>query len=173
MSQAPRPAAPVPPAQNLSAPPASEPATMLRESGAGFGPAGEVAGANPGPPPAGPRTWNGFVAFCGRRPEGSRPLPALDKARGEIRDGALVLTSPHNFLCDRLKASLPVLTELARAYFGPGCAVRVEAPVEEIRKPLAELREMALADPAVREAQERFQARIVEVRAQSNGNSKE
>jgi DNA polymerase-3 subunit gamma/tau len=45
--------------------------------------------------------------------------------------------------------------------------------VEEVRKPLSELREMALADPVVREAQERFQARIVEVRAQSNGNSKE
>jgi DNA polymerase-3 subunit gamma/tau len=63
--------------------------------------------------------------------------------------------------------------EAARTYFGPGVAVRVEAPVEAVRKTRAELREMAQADPVVREAQERFQARIVEVRPLSNGNSKE
>jgi len=51
--------------------------------------------------------------------------------------------------------------------------VRVEAPVEAVRKTRTELREMAQSDPVVREAQDRFQARIVEVRPLSNGNSKE
>ena len=123
--------------------------------------------------PDGPRNWAGFVAFCANRGEGARPLPALDKARGELQGAELVLTSQHVFLCDRLKACMPVLVEAARTYFGPGVAVRVEAPVEAVRKTRAELREMAQADPVVREAQERFQARIVEVRPLSNGNSKE
>lgn len=124
-------------------------------------------------PPDGPRTWAGFVAFCGRRPEGSRPLPALDKARGEMRGSELVLTSPHGFLCDRLNGCLPMLTELARAYFGPGTGVRVEEGVQEIRKTRAELKELAQADPVVRQAQEKFQARIVEVRPPINGKAQE
>jgi DNA polymerase-3 subunit gamma/tau len=100
-------------------------------------------------------------------------LPGLDKAQGELRGAELVLTSQHIFLCDRLKASMPLLTEAARAYFGPGVTVRVDAPAESVRKTRTELRELALADPVVREAQEKFQARIVEVRPPSNGNSKE
>ena len=123
--------------------------------------------------PDGPRNWAGFVAFCANRGEGARPLPALDKARGELQGAELVLTSQHVFLCDRLKTCMPVLLEAARTYFGPGVAVRVETPVEAVRKTRAELREMAQTDPVVREAQERFQARIVEVRPLSNGNSKE
>lgn len=83
------------------------------------------------------------------------------------------MTSQHIFLCDRLKASMPLLTEAARAYFGPGVTPRVDAPAESVRKTRTELREMALVDPVVREAQEKFQARIVEVRPLSNGNSKE
>ena len=125
------------------------------------------------PAPTGPRTWHGFIAFCAKRPEGSRPLPALDKAQGQIQGRELVLTSPHSFLCDRLKMSLGTLTELARAYFGPGFAVRVEAPVEEVRKTRTELREMAMTDPVVRDAQDKFQARIVEVRPPINGKAQE
>ncbi len=143
------------------------PPVSVRESSANFG---APAGAPPVPrPPDGPRTWPGFVAYCSQRPEGSRPLPALDKAHGEVQGAELVLSSPHSFLCDRLKGGLPVLTELARAYFGPGIGVRVEAPVEVVRKTRSELKEMAQADPVVRQAQERFQARIVEVRPPLNG----
>ena len=135
-------------------------------------PAAQAAQAAPAAP-AGPRSWAGFVAFCGKRGEGAKPLPALDKAHGELQGGELVLTSRHPFLCERLKAGMPALVEAARAYFGPGVAVRVEAPVEAVRKTRTELREMAQSDPVVREAQDRFQARIVEVRPLSNGNSKE
>ena len=123
--------------------------------------------------PVGPRDWFGFVAFCAKRGEGAKPLPALDKAQGQLQGAELVVTSEHVFLCDRLKASMPVLVEAARVYFGPGVAVRIEAPAEAVRKTRTELREMAMADPVVREAQERFQARIMEVRPFSNGNSKE
>ena len=107
------------------------------------------------------------------RGEGAKPLPGLDKAQGELRGAELVLTSQHIFLCDRLKASMPLLTEAARAYFGSGVVVRVDAPAESVRKTRTELRELALADPVVREAQEKFQARIVEVRPPANENSKE
>jgi DNA polymerase-3 subunit gamma/tau len=100
-------------------------------------------------------------------------LPALDKAQGELRGAELVLTSQHAFLCDRLKGSMPVLVEAARSYFGPGVTVRIETPVEAVRKTRTELREMAQSDPVVRDVQDRFQARIVEVRPLSNGNSKE
>lgn len=153
------------------APRAPAPANSVRENGAAFEVRTE-APAMPAPPP-GPRTWPGFIAFCGQRPEGGRPLPGLDKARGEIRGSELVLTSPHAFLCDRLKACLPVLTELARAYYGPGTDVRVEEPVQEVRKTRSELKEMAQADPVVRQAQEKFQARIVEVRPPINGTAQE
>ncbi len=179
-----------PPARSAAMPPAagsvssgrpSAPDATLREAQADFRGA-EAHSAPPAasPPapaaqaaPVGPRNWAGFVAFCANRGEGARPLPALDKARGELQGADLVLTSPHVFLCDRLKACMPVLAEAARTYFGPGVTVRVETPVEAVRKTRAELREMAQADPVVREAQERFQARIVEVRPLSNGNSKE
>jgi DNA polymerase-3 subunit gamma/tau len=66
-----------------------------------------------------------------------------------------------------------VLTELARAYYGPGVNLRVEAPAAEVRKTRAELKEMALTDPVVRQAQEKFQARIVEVRPPINGTAQE
>ena len=145
---------------------APQSANTVREANASFGVQADTA-----PLPAGPRTWAGFITFCGKRPEGSRPLPGLDKAQGLIQGTELVLSSPHSFLCDRLKASLPALTELARGYFGPGFGVRVEMPAEVVRKTRTELREMAVADPVVREAQERFQARIVEVRPLSNGNA--
>ena len=150
----------------------SAPAAMVRENGAAFGARPEAGPSIPAPP-AGPRTWSGFVAFCAARPDGSRPLPGLDKARGELNGTDLVLTSPHAFLCDRLRAGLPVLTELARAYYGPGVNVRVEMPVAEARKTRAELKEMAQADPVVRQAQEKFQARIVEVRPPINGKAQE
>ena len=155
-----------PPSPTTAAAPA--PVSTVREATANFGVKGDVPEA---PAPTGPRTWHGFIAFCAKRPEGSRPLPALDKAQGQIQGRELVLTSPHSFLCDRLKMSLGTLTELARAYFGPGFAVRVEAPVEEVRKTRTELREMAMTDPVVRDAQEKFQARIVEVRPLSNGSA--
>ena len=153
-----------------SSPALEAPVPTVRETTANFGVTGDAPEAAA---PAGPRTWHGFIAFCAKRPEGSRPLPALDKAQGQIQGRELVLTSPHSFLCDRLKVSLGTLTELARAYFGPGFAVRVETPVEEVRKTRTELRDMAMTDPVVRDAQEKFQARIVEVRPLSNGNSKE
>jgi DNA polymerase-3 subunit gamma/tau len=142
-----------------------------REDAAGFGP--RTAPPAMPRPPEGPRTWPGFVAYCARRPEGSRPLPALDKASGELRGSELVLTSPHSFLCDRLKGGLPQLTELARAYYGPGVSVRVDMPVQEVRKTRSELKEMAQADPVVRRAQEMFQARIVEVRPPITEKSQE
>jgi DNA polymerase-3 subunit gamma/tau len=170
-ASAPHPVRPQNAGQRQEAPRAQAPATSVRENGAAFGARAE-APAMPAPPP-GPRTWPGFIAFCGQRPDGGRPLPGLDKARGEIRGSDLVLTSPHAFLCDRLKASLPVLTELARAYYGPGTVVRVEEPVQEVRKTRGELKEMAQADPVVRQAQEKFQARIVEVRPPINGTAQE
>ena len=142
-----------------------------REDAAGFGPGGESPDTPR--PPEGPRTWPGFVAFCAKRPEGSRPLPALDKASGELQGSELVLTSPHAFLCDRLKGGLPQLTELARAYYGPGVSVRVDMPVQETRRTRAELKEMAQGDPVVRQAQEMFQARIVEVRPPITEKSQE
>ncbi|MBU4523836.1 MAG: DNA polymerase III subunit gamma/tau [Desulfomicrobium sp.] len=123
--------------------------------------------------PVGPRDWSGFVVFCAKRGEGAKPLPALDKAQGELQGAELVVTSQHIFLCDRLKATMGALVDAARAYFGPGVAVRIETPVEAVRKTRTELREMAQADPVVQEAQERFQARIMEVRPFINGNSKE
>jgi DNA polymerase-3 subunit gamma/tau len=147
----------------------------LREAQADF--SSRADGPSAAPPvsaaqavPAGPKNWAGFVAFCAKRAEGAKPLPGLDKAQGELRGAELVMTSRHIFLCDRLKASMPLLTEAARAYFGPGVTPRVDAPAESVR---TELREMALVDPVVQEAQEKFQARIVEVRPLSNGNSKE
>jgi DNA polymerase-3 subunit gamma/tau len=166
-----RPAAPTG-SEPLQAParPAPQP-VAARENAADFGER-SAAPATPRPP-EGPRTWSGFVAFCSNRPEGSRPLPALDKAAGEVRGSELVLTSPHSFLCDRLKGSLPVLAELARTYYGPGISVRVDAPVQEARKTRAELKEIAQNDPVVRQAQDMFQARIVEVRPPINGKSQE
>lgn len=151
------------------------PAASVREAGARFE-ARPVEPQSAAPSPAepdGPRTWPGFVAFCGRRPDGSRPLPALDKVQGRMQGQELVLASPHGFQCERLKACLPVLGELARAYFGAGFSVRVDTPVEEPRKTRAELKDMALGDQMVRQAQERFQARIVEVRPLSNGTTQE
>lgn len=172
-SAPPHPPASVPPRTPAAPPEApAAPAVAVRENAAGFGARPDATAAMP-EPPAGPRTWPGFVAYCARRPEGGRPMPALDKAQGELRGADLVLSSPHAFLCDRLKACLPVLTELARAYYGPGVNLRVETPAAEVRKTRAELKEMALSDPAVRQAQEKFQARIVEVRPPINGNAQE
>jgi DNA polymerase-3 subunit gamma/tau len=156
----------------------STPAASVREAGARFEARPvelrPVAPAVPVPAePDGPRTWPGFVAFCGQRPEGARPLPALDKVRGRMQGQELILASPHGFQCERLKACLSILTELARAYFGTEFSVRVDAPVEETRKNRAELKDMALGDPLVRQVQERFQGRIVEVRPLSNGTTQE
>ena len=84
----------------------------------------------------------------------------------------LVLRTQHAYLRERLEASLSRLAELARRYYGESLTVRVDAPTAQTRKTKAELKSMADADPVVREAQEIFQARIMDVRA-ANGNSKE
>ena len=51
-----------------------------------------------------------FKVFCNLngQPElwDTVAMPALDKARGELNGADLVLTSPHAFLCDRLRAGL-------------------------------------------------------------------
>jgi DNA polymerase-3 subunit gamma/tau len=163
---------------------ACEPGILLRESRADFknqthAPASTppifvARAASTGQAgPVGPGDWSGFVAFCAKRGEGAKLLPALDKAQGELLGAELVLTSQHIFLCDRLKASMPVLMNAARAYFGPGVTVRIEAPVEATHRTRTELRDMALIDPVVRDAQERFQAWIVDVRPKTNETSKE
>ncbi len=131
-------------------------------------PASEAAPVQP--QPSGPRTWDGFAAFC--QAEGGRPIPGLDRVRGEVEGAELVLRTQHAYLRERLEASLSRLAELARRYYGESLTVRVDAPTAQTRKTKAELKSMADADPVVREAQEIFQARIMDVRA-ANGNSKE
>lgn len=119
--------------------------------------------------PSGPRTWDGFVAFC--QGASSNPLPR-GRIRGERRGDDLVFLPEQAYLRERLEAALPQLTDLAHKYYGSALTVRVEAPVAQVRKTKTELKDMASADPVVREAQELFQARIMDVRA-VNGNSKE
>lgn len=131
-------------------------------------PASEAAPVQP--QPSGPRTWDGFAAFC--QTEGGKPIPGLDRVRGEVEGAELVLRTQHAYLRERLEASLSRLAELARRYYGASLTVRVDAPTAPARKTKAELKSMADADPVVREAQEIFQARIMDVRA-ANGNSKE
>lgn len=146
----------------------------VREEQAGFG--GAPAGTEPAaaaPQSSGPRTWEGFVAFCQKAPDKGRPVLGLDKAQGQWRDGELTVGTQHAFLSQRLAEALPRLSELARAYFGPVAKVRIAAVAQEERKTRAQLREMATTDPTVRAAQEIFQARIMEVRPLTNGNSKE
>ncbi len=123
-------------------------------------------------PDSTPRTWAGFVKFCAKA-ETSRPLPSLDRAQGEVAGAELILTSSLPYLCERLKGSLTALTDLARQYFGPGITVRVDTPEATVRKTRTELREMAAEDPVITTVQTQFQARIMEVRPVSSGNSKE
>lgn len=154
-------------------PQASRLEPALREDGAGFSPQPSSSSQSLAPAESGPRTWSGFVRFCQQQPDPARPLPPLDKVSGRVQGQELVVGSPHGYLCQRLEASLPFLTPLARRYFGSDFQVRVEAPVEAPRTSRAELKDMALTDPAVREAQERFQARIMEVRPHPNGKAQE
>lgn len=121
--------------------------------------------------PTGEQTWAGFVKFCKHQSQGNaRSVPALEQASGEIQGHELILGGK-GYFCERLKASLPRLEELAKAYFGPATTVRVDTPVQEVRKTRSELKEMALADSVVREAQERFGARIMEIRPTEENNS--
>lgn len=143
--------------------------STLREKQAGF----EAPETGPMTPPVGPRTWDGFVSHCQKAPDKGRPVLGLDKARGQLRGEELVISTPHAFLSQRLGEMLPRLAELARSFYGHFVQVRIEAVAQEERKTRTELRQMATADPAVREAQEIFQARIMEVRPLMNANAKE
>lgn len=167
------PASPVRPAQVSSGPRYGE------ASGAGAAPGRDMAREQSGsfststPRPAGPLSWQGFVAFCSKDGRGVRFAPALDKANGHLHGQELVVASSLSYLCRRLQESLPQISELARDYFGPGVNIRIETPVEETRRTRSELKDMAVADPVIQDAQERFKARIVEVRPLANGTPKE
>jgi phage RecT family recombinase len=63
------------------------------------------------------------------------------------------------------------LIDLARRYYGPGVTVRIDTSEAPVRKTRAELRDMAAEDPVIAAVQSQFQARIMEVRPVSNGNS--
>lgn len=119
-----------------------------------------------------PRTWAGFVRFCASA-ETPRPLPKLDQVQGQVQGGELVLTSSMAYLCDRLRANLPTLTDLARRYYGADIAVRVDTSDAPVRKTRAELRDEAAKDSVITTVQTKFQARIMEVRPVPNGNTKE
>lgn len=133
--------------------------------------AGPAAARRPFPD-ATPRTWVGFVRFCASA-DMPRPLPKLDQVQGQIQGTELVLTSSMAYLCDRLRANLSTLTDLARRYYGADIAVRVDTSEAPVRKTRAELREEAAKDSVVTTVQTKFQARIMEVRPVSNGNAKE
>jgi DNA polymerase-3 subunit gamma/tau len=131
-------------------------------------PAKAAAQSEATPPPSGPRTWEGFTAFC---QAADNTLPR-GRIRGERRGDELVFRPEQAFLCKRLEAAAPRLADLAQEYYGSALRVRVEAPAPQVRKTKTELKDMAGADPVVREAQELFQARIMDVRA-VNGDFKE
>jgi len=155
----------------------SRPESQIRERQAPFAPA---PGGSAGGPAAGPgaaagsgQNWSGFVRFCASASDGGRPFLGLDKARGQVVGGELVLATPHAFLRERMQGSLSRLADLARQYFGTSLTLRMETVVEAPRKTRAELKDMALADPVVQEVQGRFQARIMEVRPVTNAHPKE
>ncbi|GAB1409859.1 DNA polymerase III subunit gamma/tau [Desulfovibrionales bacterium] len=110
-----------------------------------------------------PRTWPEFVKFCAHPPAPAKPI-ALAQAQGKHVGTTLVVSSVHSFHSDRLKGALRGITELARQFFGPHIEVQVAETQQETRRTPSQLREEALRDQTVREAQEIFQAKIMDVR---------
>lgn len=181
-----RPQVPGPPAVRPAAPPRPEGAQPAEAPGAQARqipprPAGDSAvsqaAARPleqtGPGPKTPRTWSEFVAFCAHPPAPAKPIALLAQVKGELTGNELVLSSAHSFQTDRLKGSALAITDLARHFFGPQVEVRVVDAQPEKRKTPSQLREEAMQDQTVLEAQKIFQARIMDVRPVSSITHKE
>ncbi len=123
--------------------------------------------------PAGPKTWSGFIKFCAKNQDPTRPVPRLQDTNGSVDGSELRISCSSSMLCSRLIEKQTLLAELASQYFGLPLSIRVEAPAEQVRKTRTELREMAASDPMIQTLQNQFKARIVEVRPTAENTAKE
>lgn len=157
-SAAPRPAAP--PVRPTSAPrvaPAPAEETAPRP-----------ASAAPAPmtPPAGPRTWDGFLRYYGGQKDVE--IPGLKLAHGTFSQqpepGEVVIACGNAFHLGQLTQSdkMRQLTSLAAAYFGEGVTVRVETADKQDRMSPSDLKDYIDGRPEVRQAVTDLGAEIIE-----------
>lgn len=124
-------------------------------------------------PLSGPKTWEGFVAYCQQPPDQGRAVLGLDKCQGQRHEQELVISSAHSYLCTRLEQFLPRLSHLAREYFGQPLKLRIVTGAEVERPTRNQLLATAKEDEQVQEVQEIFQAKIMHARPLTKNNSKE
>ena len=114
---------------------------MVRKSKMMRANAGEPAPARRGPAergadaarpaPDGPRTWDGFLAYCRRmaKVEGHNGVVHdLGRAGGAIEGDTVRITCTNGFMCEKVsdRAELRWLTGMAKVYFGEAAEVSVE-----------------------------------------------
>lgn len=133
----------------------------------------EVVADQPAPP-AGDRSWEGFVAFVGR--EKVTLLPYVSKSQvPSLDEPALTLNVPRGYYYDYLvqRDHTQLVEELARRFFGRDLRVTVNAvdvdaaaaPAAEPAESPAALHAAALDNPAVRAAVEILGGQVQEVKA--------
>ena len=113
----------------------------------------------------GPKTWEGFLRYCG--PQAAK-IAGLKQAQGrfvpEPTPGELAITCGNAFHCGQLTQSdkYRQLSGLAAAYFGDGVTVRVEAADTTERMSPSDLKDYIDARPEVRQAVTALGAEIIE-----------
>ncbi len=122
--------------------------------------------------PAGPATWEGFLAcyeqarkagmdiIVGLRQAGGRFDPGLGPA------GTLIVACGNEFNREQLKSpdALRKLSRLAAEYFGAGAAVSVVEQNGQVRPGNGELKAYVLDRPEVRRAMAEFGAELIDIK---------
>ncbi|NDV26497.1 DNA polymerase III subunit gamma/tau [Desulfovibrio sp. JC010] len=112
---------------------------------------------------SGPRDFQGFLQYAGD--SGSCSISGLNKCKGELIDGKLVLTCANSFhkgqVCGR--DSRGVVERLVSEYFGPETELEIQITQKGKRKSRQEIRTEVEAHPDVQRVMESFGASIISI----------
>lgn len=165
----PRPAPQAAPQGTLAAPqaaPRSAPRAAPSEDGSESGEPEPATEPEPAP------SWQGFVEFLvAKNGQAEAKIPGLRQIAGTLEGRTLVLHCPTAYLAGRLAETecLKALTRLAREFFGPDLALRLDRAEQAPRRSLDELRAEALEHPGVRRVLDSFQAKVLNVEPRRPG----
>lgn len=177
-SGGPAPSRPAPPASPVSTQPRNVPQTAPQaapRSAPRAAPSEDASDSGEPEPATEPEpapSWQGFVEFLvAKNGQAEAKIPGLRQIAGALEGRTLVLHCPTAYLAGRLAETecFKALTRLAREFFGPDLALRLDRAEQAPRRSLDELKAEALEHPGVRRVLDSFQAKVLHVEPRRPG----
>ncbi|WP_419779166.1 DNA polymerase III subunit gamma/tau [Maridesulfovibrio sp.] len=112
---------------------------------------------------SGPRDFKGFLQYV--VDSGNDSISGLNKCKGELVDGKLILTCANSFHQGQIagRETRGMLERLVSEYFGPEIVLEVETSKKGKRKSRQEIRDEVEAHPDVKRVMESFGASIISI----------